>query len=153
MARRQSILQSVLLNTAAIQRALATSRDHFLLGMGVNRAQLEALFLLSKQPLTIKNLAELLKITGGAATQIVNNLASEGFVERFSNNTDRRKVDIKLTPEGKIKFEKLKTAYLDRLSDILEPVSDEQLRTLVHNMEKILTQINSPVQSIKKTKS
>lgn len=153
MAKRQSILQSVLLNTAAIQRALATSRDHFLLGMGVNRAQLEALFLLSKQPLTIKNLAELLKITGGAATQIVNNLASEGFVERFSNNTDRRKVDIKLTPEGKVKFEKLKSAYLDRLSDILEPVSDEQLRSLVHNMEKVLSQINNPVQSIKKTKS
>jgi DNA-binding MarR family transcriptional regulator len=147
MVSRQRTLQSVLENTSAIQRAMATSRDQFLLSMGVSRAQLEALFLISKQPLSIKNLAGFLRVTGGAATQMVDSLAAKGFVERFASKTDRRSVDIMLTDEGREKFMVMKKAYLGRLGDILAPVSDDQLTKLVQATEQVLSQMKSNVYS------
>jgi DNA-binding MarR family transcriptional regulator len=150
MVSRKQILQSVLENTAAIQRTMATSRDQFLRSMGVNRAQLEALLLLSKQPLSVKRLAELLRVTGGAATQMIDSLVAEGFVERLQNKTDGRSVDVQLTVAGKKKFATLRGAYLNRLGDILAAVSDEELNKLVQATDQVLSQIKSSVYHSKK---
>ena len=140
---RQNILQTVTENTAAVQRLLATSRDQFLLGMGINRAQLETLTLLSKQPMSVKRLAELLKITGGGATQIIDGLVANGFVEKKVNPGDRRSINVKLTKEGQTRFEKIRVAYIEQLNEILGAVSDSQLHNLAKLTEQILQQIKA----------
>lgn len=139
MVSRQQLLQSVIENTAAIQRIVATNRDQYLMSLGLNRAQLEALLLLSKRPLSIKYFAELLRISSGAATQMVDSLTAKGFVERCANQKDGRSVNVRLTKGGQKKFSSIKDAYLERLSSILDAVSDEQLDKLLEATEQVLT--------------
>src|SRR5581483_7998401 len=131
MVSRQQLLQSVIENTAAIQRIVATNRDQYLMSLGLNRAQLEALLLINKQSLSIKYFAELLRISSGAATQMVDSLAAKGFVERFASPRDGRSVNVRLTENGQKKFSTIKNTYLERLSSILAAVSDKQLDRLL----------------------
>ncbi len=141
MVSRQQLLQSVVENTAAIQRLVATNRDQYLLSLGINRAQLEALLLLNKQSPNIKYFAELLRISTGAATQMVDNLTTKGFVERFASTKDGRSVHVRLTKAGKKKFKTIKEAYFDRLSSILDAVSDEELGKLLDATDQVLSDI------------
>jgi MarR family transcriptional regulator, organic hydroperoxide resistance regulator len=142
MVSRQQLLQSVIENTAAIQRIVATNRDQYLMSLGINRAQLEALLLLNKQSPSIKYFAELMRVSTGAATQMVDSLAAKGFVERFASAKDGRSVNVRLTKVGQIKFGVIKDAYLERLSGILDAVSDEQLTKLLQATEQVLTGVN-----------
>jgi DNA-binding MarR family transcriptional regulator len=143
MVSRQQLLQSVIENTAAIQRIVATNRDHYLMSLGLNRAQLEALLLLNKRPLSIKYFAGLLRISSGAATQMVDSLAAKGFVERCANSKDGRSVNVRLTKNGQERFVAIKDAYLERLSTILDAVSDEQLDKLLEATDQVLTGVQS----------
>jgi DNA-binding MarR family transcriptional regulator len=142
MVSRQQLLQSVIENTAAVQRIMATNRDQYLLSLGINRAQLEALLLLNKETPSIKYFAELLRVSTGAATQMVDSLTAKGFVERFSSQKDGRSVNVRLTEVGREKFRIIKTAYLERLSGILDAVSDEQLDKLLEATEQVLTGVH-----------
>jgi DNA-binding MarR family transcriptional regulator len=142
MVSRQQLLQSVIENTAAVQRIMATNRDQYLLSLGINRAQLEALLLLNKETPSIKYFAELLRVSTGAATQMVDSLTAKGFVERFSSQKDGRSVNVRLTEVGREKFRVIKTAYLERLSGILDAVSDEQLDKLLEATEQVLTGVH-----------
>lgn len=147
MVSRQQLLQSVIENTAAIQRIVATNRDQYLMSLGINRAQLEALLLLNKQPLSIKYFAELLRISSGAATQMVDSLTAKGFVERCANSKDGRSVNVRLTKGGQKKFGAIKKAYLERLSTILDAVSDEQLDKLLEATDQVLTGVQDDDQT------
>lgn len=142
MVSRQQLLQSVIENTAAIQRIVATNRDQYLMSLGINRAQLEALLLLNKQSPSIKYFAELLRVSTGAATQMVDSLAAKGFVERFGSQKDGRSVNVRLTKVGQEKFSVIKNAYLERLSSMLDAVSDEQLDKLLEATEQVLTGVH-----------
>lgn len=144
-------MQAVIENTAAIQRIVATNRDQYLMSLGLNRAQLEALLLLNKQSPSIKYFAELLRISSGAATQMVDSLVAKGFVERFAGSKDGRSVNVRLTTVGREKFGVIKDAYLERLSAILDAVSDEQLDRLLNATEQVLTGANEDTHASRKT--
>jgi DNA-binding MarR family transcriptional regulator len=150
MVSRQQLLQSFIENTAAIQRLVATNRDQYLQNLGINRAQLEALLVLNKQSPSIKYFAELLRISTGAATQMVDNLTTKGFVERFNSSKDGRSVNVRLTKTGKKKFNVIRDAYLERLNDILDAVSDEQLGKMLDASEQILTHIHEDDEPMQK---
>lgn len=153
MVSRQQLLQSVVENTAAMQRLVATNRDQYLLSLGINRAQLEALLLLNKQSPNIKYFAGLLRISTGAATQMVDNLVAKGFVERFASSKDGRSVHVRLTKVGRKKFKLIKDAYFERLNGMLNAISDEQLDKLLEVTDQILTGVHEDPKTHRKTVS
>lgn len=153
MVSRRQLLQAVIENTAAVQRIVATNRDQYLMSLGLNRAQLEALLLINKQPLNIKYFAEILRISSGAATQMVDSLVAKGFVERCASPKDGRSVNIRLTRGGKRKFSLIREAYLERLSSILDAVSDEQLGKLLDATEQVLVKAHKDEHTTGKVQS
>jgi DNA-binding MarR family transcriptional regulator len=153
MVSRQQLLQAVIENTAAIQRIVATNRDQYLMSLGLNRAQLEALLLLNKESPSIKYFAKLLRISSGAATQMVDSLVAKGFVERVTGSEDGRSVNVRLTAVGREKFSAIKDIYLERLSMILDAVSDDQLDKLLDATEQILTGAHESPETTEKATS
>ena len=107
-----------------------SSRDQFLASLGVNKPQVEVLFLLSKQPVNVKNIANKLHVTSGAVSQIVENLVKSGLLLREASPTDRRGVLVGLSPEGKTRLEIIKQTYTKRMESILSTVTDNQLESL-----------------------
>lgn len=52
-------------------------------------------------PLFVSELSEGAETSPGAVTQLLKGLVASGYVEKFSRSDDRRKVQVKLTVDGK----------------------------------------------------
>ena len=127
---RQQLLQQIMENAAALYRMMGSSRDKFLTSLGVNKPQVEILFLLSKQSMSVKSIAEKLHVTSGAVSQIVENLVKSGLIQRETSPTDRRGVVVSLSLEGKVRFKMIKKAYMKRMEVMLSTIADDQLESL-----------------------
>jgi DNA-binding MarR family transcriptional regulator len=87
--------------------------------------------------ITIKELAEQLQVTSGAVTQMVDALETEGFIERREDPDDRRSVRIFFAKKAHKQFGHFKTAKLNFLGQLLEPLDDEELEQLISLLTKI----------------
>lgn len=126
-------------NTADLFRMMGSSRDHFLASLGVNKPQVEVLFLLNKQQVSIKNIADKLHVTSGAVSQIVENLVKGGLLLRETSPADKRVVLVGLSPEGKTRLEIIKQTFTKRMESALYAITDSQLeslRTITNQMIK-----------------
>ena len=101
--------------------------------------QMHALLFLQSQPgITMKELAEMLRVTSPSATTFVDRLVKLGHIRRARDATNRRLVRLHLTPAGAVA---LKKTMLQRRKILLEIVSVLSLSdqiTLKSIMQKLL---------------
>ena len=71
------------------------------LGLGAGSGRVKVLFLLTRQPMTLAQLAEAHGVDRPYATIIVDKLEELGFVERRPHPSDRRSKIVSLTPAGR----------------------------------------------------
>jgi DNA-binding MarR family transcriptional regulator len=71
------------------------------LGLGAGSGRVKVLFLLTKQPMTLAQLAEAHGVDRPYATIIVDKLERLGFVARQPHPSDRRSKVVSLTPAGR----------------------------------------------------
>lgn len=84
--------------------------------------------------LTMSELSRALLVSNGNATVIVDRLEREGLVRRTPMESDRRTVQVKLTPEGKQMFDSMATDHereVSRLLGNLDAQDLEQLRAIL----------------------
>jgi DNA-binding MarR family transcriptional regulator len=79
------------------------------------------------KPITVGDLAERLRIRHNTAVELANRLADGGLVERLQDETDQRRVLLRLTAAADLHLAKLSSAHLDELSRI-KPMLEEVLR-------------------------
>ena len=69
--------------------------------LGLTPQQADAIYVIGKaQPLSLKQLGELLIAEGGHPSRLVDRLVDAGLVQRVAAGDDRRRVVLTLTPEG-----------------------------------------------------
>ena len=91
-------------------------------------------------PITLKDLADHVKLTPGTISPLVEKLVSKKLLERTQNINDRRAVDIKLAQFGETLFNTT-SARLDFLSQCLEKlISEEEFKSFIEKIE-ILNQV------------
>ncbi len=78
-------------------------------------AQLER----SPDGLRMGELSRRMMVTGGNVTGIVDQLVTEGFVERRGIATDRRALAVKLTPKGRRRFMTMAAEHERWIEEIL----------------------------------
>ncbi len=99
------------------------------------------LLLLERHPgVSLQGLAGHLGLTSPSAFKIVEGLVAHALVERQPSETDRRKIALRLTPDGQAVLEKARTSTQARLGDILGRLSEEQCETVFQAL-----QILSPI--------
>jgi DNA-binding MarR family transcriptional regulator len=91
----------------------------------------------SLKGVNIKQLATLLLITPGAATQHVAVLEKLGAINRVVNDTDRREVIIRLTAYGADIYKKIRSKQLKLMKEIFGALDEEELQTMVQLMHKV----------------
>ena len=93
--------------------------------------------------ISLKTLAEELKLSSSAVSLMVDTLVKKDELERLHSSRDRRMVLIRLSPRGRVAIigvrEKLRRAMKDYLADMSEP---EQART-VEMLERLLERIRN----------
>ena len=87
--------------------------------------------------LGIKQLAEMLRVTSGAATQHVDSLEKLGLVKRKMSSNDRREIVVEMTGKGKIAYQEMRRTKARILSEVFGELSDSELHTLVELIEKV----------------
>jgi MarR family 2-MHQ and catechol resistance regulon transcriptional repressor len=85
----------------------------------------------------IKQLAEKLHITSGAASQHVDALEKAGLVKRNMSPNNRREVFVEITKQGEDEFKKIRSAKSQMLSKLFHDLSDAELNTLVQLIDKV----------------
>jgi DNA-binding MarR family transcriptional regulator len=100
------------------------------------------------QPVTISQIGAKLEVSNAAVTQMIDNLEKKGFVERFSDDNDRRITLVALTQVGKealkVSFKET-TAFLDGLFNYLGEEDTRHLNRLIDKvMEYTMANFNVP---------
>ena len=87
--------------------------------------------------LTLGELSKKQLVSGGNITCVVDNLEKDGLVERAPNNSDRRVVVARLTPDGKKLFDEIFPMHAQFVTDMASVLSEDEQRILSALLKKI----------------
>ena len=93
------------------------------------------LFLERHPGVSLLDLAAHLGLTSPSVCKIVDGLVAHALVERQHSNTDRRKITLRLTPEGQSVLDEARTSTQARLADLLGSLSAEQCATVIQALQ------------------
>ncbi len=141
MNTREKLFEQLIENIRGVhQGMLARGQKHDSLPHG----QKTALFVICASPNTnIKQLANKLKITSGAATQHVEALVRSGLVMRTENPNDRRNVVIAPTAKGEAYLKRMKDRMSENLKDVFSVATNDELEVYVRVLKKINNRLQS----------
>ena len=139
---RRQIFESMADDFQSVYKSLLKQKQAHL--NDVPYGQRTALFNIAlHERLQIKQLAELLQITSGAATQHAEALVQSGYIERMQDPSDRRVVHLTLSKEGKKRLHKLKKQRMERMMELFADVGDDELQEFVKTIKKIHTTLRA----------
>ncbi len=99
--------------------------------LGVTARQATLLWLIRGTPgLSLRELAELERISPPALSGHVDRLERAGLVERVRSTSDRRRVGLRLTPDGERLQRRIRARRTTWLADRLERLSPEELEAV-----------------------
>ena len=87
-----------------------------------------------KPGISVKELAEILRIDKSGVSRFVEDLVQKDYVERKSSLEDRRFVTLHLLPKGQERFEKIEHDMYDRFKKILEQIPEHKREQVMESL-------------------
>src|SRR3954451_11594591 len=98
---------------------------------GLSESDVEALeLLLDTGAATAGRLSELMGLSTGAVTRVIDRLEQAGYVRRVPDSTDRRRVVVELVPEKMEAMEATMARYGDKSADEMKRYSEAELAVI-----------------------
>ena len=94
-----------------------------------------------KANISVKELAEILKIDKSGISRNVEELVQKGFVERKSSEEDRRYVVLNLTDKGNEKFNKIESDMLRKFESVLDLIPADKRNQVIESLQLYNTAI------------
>jgi DNA-binding MarR family transcriptional regulator len=139
MLDRKEQIGELLANLRALRRVVTRYRDSYLQQRNLTYSQLWVLNVVKEHDgIKVKEIADLLGITGSAATQLADALVKKGYLSRERSPGDRRALKIRLSDEGKKQVGVPRMKNLEKLFDVLD---DEELLQYCELNKKIINRI------------
>ena len=122
----KELLQALLEKMSSVIRYLHGNQGFRLGGFTLSRPQVRILFYVARirEEVAVKDLAEMLGVTPGAVTQLVDGLVEMDLVRREEDTEDRRIIRIKLTELAKGRLKELRESYLASASPLFDELTD-----------------------------
>jgi len=116
-------------------------------GADLSVPQFRALFFLQRNPgASLSTVAEHLGLTSPTVCKMIDGMVSHQLVTRRTSSTDRRKVILTLTVEGRTILEKARSGTQARLMEVLASLTPDD-RDSVHHVMQLLHPLFSPAVS------
>lgn len=93
--------------------------------------------LASSDGLTVGEVAGGVHLSQGTVTAVLDRLAGKGFVTRARSETDRRKVRVALTPEGKAKLAEAPDMLQEGFVQRFEALASWEQKMLTASLERV----------------
>jgi DNA-binding MarR family transcriptional regulator len=90
------------------------------------------------EPLSLKDVAEIVRISLPAASRTVDDLVRRGFVERHEDVEDRRMKRVQPTDAGRAVIRRLNAARLNGLQTFTDTLTGDERRALAGALSKLL---------------
>ncbi|MCH5161301.1 MAG: MarR family transcriptional regulator [Clostridiales bacterium] len=87
--------------------------------------------------MTMKMLASSLGISKQQATALIDSIVKLGYIDRFDNPNNRREVIVKLSDDGRKKYEEMIANQIQKTSEKYDVFSDDELDDLQNCMNTI----------------
>jgi DNA-binding MarR family transcriptional regulator len=130
----RSPLSATLQECAAV--FMRGSMHHLLLyakESGLSMSQIGAMLHIHRRGISgVSDVGDDLRVTHGAASQMLDRLVLQGLVDRSEDPHDRRVKQIVLTPEGKRRLKEILQArqgWMEALADLMSPEEQRQVTT------------------------
>lgn len=108
------------------------------LGLHVTHQQFEVLILLEEDgTLQMAEIGKKLQIAKAQMTQMMDKLSDLGLINREVNPSDRRAINISLSPRGKTILEGNKIRFRNAVKESISVLSDEELQELSASLRKV----------------
>ena len=99
---------------------------------GVSTTQCFIIVEIGRKPgISVKELAEILRVDKSGVSRSVEELVQKGFVERNPSKEDRRYVILNLLPKGQARFEKIENDMYIKFKEVLEQIPEEKREQVV----------------------
>lgn len=137
--KRQALIERLLESSRSFGRMMWAGRQGCFKRFNLHPAQVRILYFVQHRgSVTMKEIAESMDATGGAATQLVEGVVRAGLLERSVEREDRRKVHIVLSHKGEKKFAQFRKDHLAWVAKLLSPLSDRELEQLIAVQKKVM---------------
>lgn len=125
------------------QRELERRTNEVMRPLGLTGAQADAITVLGQAgPLSLKDLGELLIAEAGHPSRLVDRLVAAGLVDRRVADTDRRRIELSLTPKGRGLEKQIQAARADLFGLARSLIGDRDLQPVLDFLRD-LTQYSS----------
>lgn len=109
---------------------------------GLNASQLSCLLVLGEQgPLSLSAISQSVLLSPSMITGIIDQLEDKELVTRNRNSSDRRKITIALTPEGKKILKKAPQSFQKKLMESLGTLGGKQKNNIRRALGELLSLI------------
>ncbi len=101
----------------------------------VNKTQCFLIVEIGRKPgISVKELAEILRIDKSGVSRLVEDLVQKDYVERKPSTEDRRFVTLHLLSKGQERFEKIEHDMYDRFKKILEHIPENKREQVMESL-------------------
>jgi len=150
MDTRTKNLQDLFATSALTQRMMHACMQHAFEEVGIAPSQMHLLQLVEHaQSVSLKKLADDMRLTPGAITQLVDGLVETGYLQRTPSSEDRRVTVVALTDAGKEKIGFLKRKKQALLAKVVADLDDDELQVFLRVQQKMLSYLESHCRNIK----
>ena len=103
---------------------------------GVSTTQCFVIVEIGRNPgISVKELAEILRIDKSGVSRAVEELVQKGYVERNPSKEDRRYVVLTLLSKGQERFEKIEKDMYFKFKEVLEQIPEEKREQVVEALK------------------
>ena len=113
---------------------------------GLSQGRLLVLIVMNRTPLEAlypSFLAEKLSVTRATMTGLLDGLENDNLIERVADTRDRRRIGVRLTPEGKQVLEELLPNYYQNMARLTAGLSENERQTMLTLLSKINRKLNA----------
>lgn len=102
----------------------------------VNKTQCFLIVEIGRKPgISIKELADILRIDKSGVSRFVEDLVQKKFVERKPSMDDRRYVTLNLLPKGQERFERIEHDMYCRFKEVLEQIPQDKQEQVIEALK------------------
>lgn len=115
----------------------------------ITAAQFEVLMeLIKHRELPMWRIGDLLSVTGGNVTGLIDRLEKKGYVERTRSKNDRRIIMAKITKKGDQIFKKVNSEFESQIEETMSGLGSHELYQFNGILEKLESELQHKIESL-----
>jgi len=141
---RDQLIEALFENMNSVKRGFYWRMHNLTRDVAISGTQLELLFIPGhNQPVSSKQLAELLHMTPGAVSQLADSLEQQELIERQTSEQDRRVQYLRVSEKGEEFIRSFEKSRHKVMEAVIKDLSDEELEVWLRVQQKMIAYFKS----------